>query len=403
MDDEPREGVNRGPLTGVRVLDFGRYIAGPYCAALLAEYGADVIRIERRGGGEDRFFWELGEGRAGALFNQINRNKRSLTLDPQAPEGRAIVAQLVATADVVVANLPPSVLEAMGLDYESLRGIKDDIIVVSSTAFGLAGPMADEAGFDAVGQVMSGAAYMSGSESGPSRSFVPFVDFGTALHSAFGVLLALMERRRGGGGQRVAVSLLQTSLLYASAPLLEEAALAHDRAPAGNASPIFAPCDIYRCQDGWIFVQVLSDPIYRRWAKLMGDASLLSDARFATDASRGAHGGVLNGIMADWCGARTQAQALAALSSARVPAAPVLRPRETLAHPQVQALDMMRWAPSGADGAATPLFRLPLELSALGGRPLDPPPTPGQHTDAILSALGYDATAIQSLRDREIV
>ncbi len=158
-----------GVLEGIRVLDFGRYIAGPYCAALMAEHGAEVIRIEKREGSEDRFQAPVAATGEGALFLQMNRNKRGMTLDPMRPEGQEIVSKLVKTADVVIANLPPQTLAAMRLDYESLKALKPDIILTTVTAYGRGGPYADRVGFDGVGQVMSGAVYMTGEAHQPYR------------------------------------------------------------------------------------------------------------------------------------------------------------------------------------------------------------------------------------------
>ncbi len=191
----------KGVLEGVRVLDFGRYIAGPYCAAMLGDMGAEVIRVEKTGGSEDRYLVPVAEDGAGGYFLQMNRNKRCLTLDPMKPEGREVVAKLVATADVVVANLPAQALEAMGLDYESLCAIKPDIILAANSAFGPNGPYSGRVGFDGVGQAMNGAMYMSGPPEEPMRAYVPYVDFGTALYSAFGTMAALMARRETGQGQ----------------------------------------------------------------------------------------------------------------------------------------------------------------------------------------------------------
>src|SRR5437879_9613789 len=191
-------------LTGIRVLDFGRYIAGPYCAALLAEHGAEVIRIEKREGSEDRFQAPVTPTGDGALFLQMNRNKRGMTLDPMTPEGREIVAKLVKTADVVVANLPPQTLAAMKLDYASLTAVKPDIILTTVSAYGRGGPYSDRVGFDGVGQVMSGAVYMTGEEDQPYRAAVSWGDFGLALHCAFATIAALMARRATGRGQIVA-------------------------------------------------------------------------------------------------------------------------------------------------------------------------------------------------------
>ena len=157
-------------LQGIRVLDFGRYIAGPYCAALLAEYGAEVIRIEKRQGSEDRFVAPIASGGEGSLFLQMNRNKLSLTVDPMAAEGREVIRKLVLTADVVIANLPDQSLAAMGLDYASLSAIKPELVVTTMSAYGSEGPMARNVGFDGVGQAMSGAVFMTGEPDQPYRA-----------------------------------------------------------------------------------------------------------------------------------------------------------------------------------------------------------------------------------------
>ena len=170
-----------GVLEGVRVLDFGRYIAGPYCACLLGDMGADVIRVEKTHGSEDRWVAPIAEGGEGGLFMQVNRNKRGLTLNPMKPEGRDVVRRLAATADVVVANLPDPALTAMGLDYTSLAAVKPDIILTSVSAFGAGGPSSEKVGFDGIGQAMSGAMYLSGRPGEPTKSYVPYVDFTTAL------------------------------------------------------------------------------------------------------------------------------------------------------------------------------------------------------------------------------
>ena len=260
-----------GVLEGVRVLDFGRYIAGPYCATLLAEFGAEVIRVEKRDGSEDRFVAPVGEGGEGALFLQVNRNKKCITLDPMKPEGQEVMRRLVATADVVVANLPPQTLRAMKLDYESLKAIKPDIILTTATAFGGPGPWSDRVGFDGVGQVMSGAVYMTGKGDPPYRAAVNWVDFGTALHCAFGTLAALIERGKSGRGQIVEGALLATALSFTNATLIEQAVISANRVPTGNLGQTAAPADIYRTKDGWVLCQVTGHPLFIRWAKLMGE------------------------------------------------------------------------------------------------------------------------------------
>jgi crotonobetainyl-CoA:carnitine CoA-transferase CaiB-like acyl-CoA transferase len=237
-----------GVLDGIRVLDFGRYIAGPYCAALLADLGAEVIRIERIGGGEDRSFIPVGgagpDG-GGAMFLAMNRNKLGMALDPATPTGREIVKKLVATADVVVANLPPQVLRALALNLDSLRLVKPDIILTTVTGFGAGGPLSHKHGFDGIGQAMSGAAYLSGMPDQPIAIKLPWVDFGTACLSAFGTLAALIERGKTGRGQKVEGALLRTAIAFANAGLIEQALTGVDRVATLNRGFNSAPADIY--------------------------------------------------------------------------------------------------------------------------------------------------------------
>ncbi|RYG08070.1 MAG: CoA transferase, partial [Burkholderiales bacterium] len=242
---------------GIRVLDFGRYIAGPFCAALLGDFGADVIRVDKLGGSEDRFVTPVTEGGEGAYFLQVNRNKRSIALDIDSEEGRAVVRQLVGTVDVVVANMPPATLEKRGLDYATLQRIDPRIILVASSAFGELESDSHRVGFDGVAQAMSGATYLSGTQEQPAKSMVPFVDFSTALVCAMGVFAALYERISSGKGQKVDASLLRTALTIASGCLIEEHALKIGRRATGNRSPIAAPSDIFRVADGWIIAQVI--------------------------------------------------------------------------------------------------------------------------------------------------
>ena len=221
-------------LDGIRVLDFGRFIAGPYCAALLGDYGADVIRIERVEGGEDRFVPSVAESGEGGMYLQMNRNKRCLTLDLASAPGRAIVQQLVRGADVVVANLPPATLRQLGLDYATLSQINPRIVLVAATAYGPAGPYSQQNGFDSVGQAMSGAMFMSGLPDAPVRSSVNYVDFHTAQACAMGALAALWARERTGRGQLVEGSLLRSALIQSNALLIEQAVRAPNRVRTGR-------------------------------------------------------------------------------------------------------------------------------------------------------------------------
>ncbi len=244
-------------LTGIRVLDFGRFIAGPYCAALLGDLGADVIRIERVEGGEDRFVPPVADTGEGGLYLQMNRNKRCLTLDLASPQGRQIVRQLVATADVVVANLPPATLTQLGLDHATLSALNPRLVLASVSAYGPGGPYSERPGFDSIGQAMSGAMFMSGLPDAPARAAVPYVDVSTAQALAMGTLAALWARERSGRGQQVEGSLLRSSLVMGNAVLIEQALKAPDRVPQGNRGFTAAPSDLFRARDGWLVVATI--------------------------------------------------------------------------------------------------------------------------------------------------
>lgn len=390
-------------LQGIRVLDFGRYIAGPFCATLLADMGAEVIRIEKVDGSEDRFLSPVTDQGDGALFMQMGRNKLGLTLNPMKPEGREIVKKLIATADVVVANLPPDTLEAMGLDYASLSAIKSDIILTMISAFGTGGPYQNRVGFDGLGQAMSGSMFLSGTPEQPVKAYAPYVDFGTASLSAFGTLAALYERQRTGRGQIVEGSLFNTALTMMNGTLIEQAMIQRNRVATLNRSQTSAPADTYRTLDGWVLVQSVGGPLFKRWVELIGEPHWLDDPRFQSDISRGDHGAVISERLAHWCAERTSAEVLEAMEEARIPAGPVLSPQQVLDDPHVNEKGLLK--PMAFPGATrpAPVMQTPVELSATPGHIRQRAPTLGEHTDQILRELGYDDAEIAALRKNRII
>ena len=392
-----------GILSGVRVLDFGRYIAGPYCATLLAEYGAEVIRIDKRDGSEDRFVAPLWPEGQGALFMQVARNKKSLTLDPMTEEGREVMRRLVRTADVVIANLPTPTLKAMGLDYESLSAIKPDIILTTVSTFGSQGPLSADVGFDGIGQAMSGTLYMGGMPEQPYRAAVAWVDFSTALHCAVGTLVALMERARSGRGQQVSGTLLGSALALNNAALMEQAVTGIGRVASGNRAQTAGPSDVYRTRDGWLLCQVLGNPLFARWAKLVGEPDWIKDPRFATDEQRGLNGELLSERMSLWCAERSTAEAQAQLAAARIPCGPVLSPQQVLDHPQVAAMEVFENVDFPGLPRPAPVARVPLKMSVTEGGIRRRAPLAGEHSDEVLAEIGYDPAAIAALRERGIV
>ena len=391
------------PLEGIRVIDFGRYIAAPYCGMLLADLGADVIRVERREGGEDRSVGPVTSRGEGGMFLNLNRNKRGITLSLGSPGSEEVVRRLVSRADIVIANLPFKVLRRVGLDYESLKKFKEDIILVMASAFGSDGPYADRVGFDGVAQAMSGAMNLTGFPEAPVRSVAPFIDYGTALHAAAGAMAALYQRKETGRGQLVEVSLLETGVTYMLPLLAEDAATDIRRSRQGNAAFFAAPSDTYETRDGWIIVATLGNWMFARWAKLVDRADLIDDPRFKDDSARGNNFALINEIMAAWCAQRSREEAMRQLEEARIPCGPVYDLDEVLDDPQVRERGLLESIQLDGEKRPVPLAHMPLRLGELARTALRPAPRLGEHTDAVLQEIGFTTQEIAKLRELEVV
>jgi crotonobetainyl-CoA:carnitine CoA-transferase CaiB-like acyl-CoA transferase len=384
-------------LDGVRVLDFGRFIASPICGAILADMGADVIRVEKREGGEDRWVQPVADGGEGATYLQCNRNKRSLTLDTTTQKGQEIMRQLVVKADIVLANMPDAAMKANGLDYESLKAIKPDIILGRATAFGSGGPYSERVGFDGIGQVMSGGVYRSGPPEQPYRSAVPYVDFGTGLSLSVGVMMALFHHRATGQGQEVEASLLPVALMMANGMLIEQEILKLNRGRVGNRGQAVAPCDIFKLGDKWILVQTSGTPMFKRWCRMIGRPELIDDPRFDSDDSRSKHGEYLNSLMQKWCDGKTYEAGMAEIDKSRIPAGPVYTPQEAVDDPNVRAMGHL--IPMDFPGIArpAPVSATPFKLSATPGALVSRPPLLGEHNAEILGEIGIGTEEVAAL------
>lgn len=390
-------------LQGIRVLDFGRFIAGPFCGALLGDLGADVIRIEKVAGSEDRFTSPVTADRQGSAYMTLNRNKRGLTLNPRRAEGQEVLRRLLATADVVIANLPPDTLASMGLDYESVTAIKPNIILVTTTAYGSSGPYGTRVGFDGVAQAMSGNMHLTGHEDEPMRNYLPYVDYTTGTLNALATLAAIIARMNTGEGQHVESSLLASALTVANGTLIEQAILDNNRVGTGNRGQTSAPTDSFQTRDGWILVQVVGNPLFERWANLMGERHWLTDPRYATDEARGDNAVDISRRMSMWTAERTTAEAMAELEAARVPCGEVLAPADTLVDEQIAACEFLVPVDYPGLPRPAPVARMPLDFSKANTDIRLRAPTLGEHTVEILTELGYDDVAIKHLRANRVV
>lgn len=390
-------------LKGYRVLDFGRFIAGPYCAALLGDHGADVIRIERVEGGEDRYIPHVADTGEGGLYLQVNRNKRCLTLDLASAAGREIVRQLINTSDVVVANLPPATLKHLGLDYDTVSQLNPRAVLVVVTAFGSGGPLSAHPGFDGVGQAMSGAMYMTGEPDAPRRAVTTYVDFSTAQACAMGAMAALWSREKTGRGQLVEGSLLRSAVIQTNGLLIEQAVRKPNRIPQGNRGFATAPSDAFKTKTGWLLVQTIGQAMFERCCDMIDAPQMKGDPRFSDDELRGKNSLAISQAFADWCATKTRDEALAALAKAKIPCGPIYSPQEALDDAQIQASGLLTQRHYAGMQMPFPVTPHPVDMSDLPVEYVRSAPMLGEHTHEILAELGYSDDAIKALRDQAVV
>ncbi|AYY97020.1 CoA transferase [Burkholderia multivorans] len=405
-----------GALSHIRVLDLTRVLAGPWCAQTLADFGADVIKIERPGAGDDTRHWgppylkdaHGADTAEAAYYLAANRNKRSVTVDIATPEGQQIVRELAAQSDVVLENYKVGQLKKYGLDYASLRAVKPDLVYCSVTGFGQTGPYAHRAGYDFIVQGIGGFMSITGERDGvpgggPQKAGVAIADLATGLYSTIAVLAALAHRDRTGEGQYIDMALLDVQVALLAN--MNTNFLASGTPPVrwGNAHPNIVPYQTFQTSDGWIIVAVGNDGQFRKFVEAGGRPELADDERFATNPARVRHRDTLVPILAEMVKTRSKTAWIDALEAAGVPCGPINDLAEVFANEQIVARGMEVALPHPC-GADVKLVRNPVRMSATPPDARTAPPLLGAHTDDVLrDMLGYDDARIAALKAKQAI
>jgi CoA:oxalate CoA-transferase len=394
------QAARAGPLAGVRVLDFTRYLAGPFASMLLADYGADVVKVEPREGREFRL---PGATRDAYFFLSSNRGKRSVTLDLRKEEARALVWRLLPRFDVVLENFRPGVMARLGLGPGEVTSRHPRIVYASISGFGADGPYRDRPGFDQIAQGMSGFMSLTGTaESGPTRAGLAIADLLAGIFAAHGVVLALHARERTGHGQVVDTSLLEAmvGVLSWGAGMYFESGVAPG--PAGQHHPLASPYGRFRARDGWLNIAAGSEAMWRKLAAALGHEDWTRDPRFADGLARIRHREALTEVIELALAEDDVAAWVGRINEAGVPCGPVLDLAQVFADPQVLARAMRVDLPHPEVGTFS-TTGLPVKLSATPGAIRRRPPLHGEHTGEVLAECGLSQAEVAALRAKEIV
>lgn len=397
-----------GPLAGLRVLDLTRVLAGPTCTQMLGDLGAEVIKIEKPGSGDDtRGFAPPvmpGTGES-AYFLGVNRNKRSLSLDIAKPEGQAIVRRLLGGCAILVENFKVGALAKYGLGYENLRGDFPSLIYCSITGFGQTGPYAPRPGYDSLIQAMGGVMSLTGEPDGmPQKVGVPVADVFAGLYGCIGILAALRHREQTGEGQQIDIGMLDTHVAWLANQAMNYLATKEDPVRLGNQHPNIVPYQVFPTADGHIVLSVGNDPTFRRFCEAMGIEHLLADERFATNAARVSNRALVTETLTPVMQSHPTAWWVAKLEELKIGGGPINRLSQVFADPQVQARGMVVTMPHPKAPDGIELVANPVRLSATPPEYRLPPPLLGEHTEEVLGELlGLSVAEVAVLREQGVV
>jgi len=400
----------KGPLSHVRVLDLSRILAAPWAGQVLADLGAEVIKVERPGAGDDTRSWgppflkdaQGQDTREAGYYLAVNRGKRSITVSLDHPEGQRIVRELAASSDIVLENFKAGTLARYGLDAASLRAINPRLIYCSITGFGQTGPRRDQPAYDFLIQAMGGLMSVTGERdgrpgAGPQKVGIPIVDLMTGMYAAVSVLAALARRNETGQGETIDIAMLDVQVATLANQAMNFLVSGQTPGRNGNAHPNIQPQDVYACADGEVILVVGNDGQFARLCEVLGHADWASDERFRSNAQRVRNIAELSALLRQAFSGWERAALIAALDQAGVPCGPINSVAEVFQDPQVKHREMLMNMPHPC-GVDVPQVASPIRFSEGPVRYKGPPPTLGQHSGDILRALGYDDARIDNLR-----
>ncbi|XAH23643.1 CaiB/BaiF CoA-transferase family protein [Xylophilus sp. GW821-FHT01B05] len=393
-----------GALSGLRVVEMGQLIAGPFCGKTLGDFGADVVKIEAPGSGDPLRNWRLLQDGTSVWWQVQSRNKRSIALDLRSAEGQDIARQLIAEADVLVENFRPGTLEAWGLGWDALHALNPGLVMLRISGYGQTGPYRDLPGFGVIGEAMGGLRHLT-AEPGrvPVRVGVSIGDTLAALHGTIGVLMALYHRKvHGGEGQVIDVALHEAVFNCMESLLPEYSAFGAVREAAGSALPGIAPSNAYKCADGYVLIAGNGDSIFRRLMESIGRTDLATAPDLQDNAGRVARVDEIDAAIGAWTAARSIADVMEILGAARVPAGKVYTAKDIHSDPHYRARDMVLQQTT-RDGHVLDVPGIVPKLSATPGSVRSSAPHLGDDTDAVLREAGLSAGQIQLLREKGVV